>query len=223
MPTSSAQKGFMISRQELYRESIKICNKAIAIKPNSSYYLATRGVLKMETNQLQSAIYDFSKSLNIDSSDAIVFYNRGLCHRRMLHIDSAIADYKSCIRRDSNYAHALLNMGYAYMYKHDYEKAINLYTKALTKDSNLKSVGFTLNNIGYAYLKLENYKSALFYVNQSIKTYPINPYAYRNLALIQLAQNDSKQACKSLDKSIELGFVQQYGDEVLELKAANCR
>lgn len=66
-------------------------------------------------------------------------------------------------------------------------------------------------------------KGALADVNKSIKLYPANSYAFRNRALIYIEMNKIKKACEDLQAAIDKGFVQSYGQEVIELQKKHCK
>ena len=60
-------------------------------------------------------------------------------------------------------------------------------------------------------------------INKSIELYPTNSYAYKVRALIHIANKKDEKACEDLDIAIELGYTQQYGEEVQQLINANCK
>jgi tetratricopeptide (TPR) repeat protein len=70
--------------------------------------------------------------------------------------------------------------------------------------------------------KLGRTKEALTDVNKSLKLDEANSYAYKNRALIYLEMKDTGKACEDLNKALELGFTEQYGNEVKELKIKHC-
>jgi len=79
------------------------------------------------------------------------------------------------------------------------------------------------NNRGFAKYKLGDYKGALEDIDLSISLLPNNSYAFRNRALVHLAQNEKELACADMQKALDLGFAQSYGDEISKLQADNCR
>ena len=51
---------------------------------------------------------------------------------------------------------------------------------------------------------------------------PLNAYSYKNLALVDIAESKIEDACANIDISIKLGFVNEYGREVIELRNEHC-
>ena len=60
-------------------------------------------------------------------------------------------------------------------------------------------------------------------MEKSIKLYPSNSYAYRNLGLIYLEMGENEKACEAFEKALLLRFTESYGPEVMELKKKNCK
>lgn len=106
--------------------------------------------------------------------------------------------------------------------KKDANGAAKVDKKVMVKGSDL-AIALAYNNKGYAQYKLGDTAAALQSINQSIGLYPENSYAYRNRALAYLALNSKEAACADIDKSLELGFTEAYGDEMAKLKQANCK
>ena len=60
-------------------------------------------------------------------------------------------------------------------------------------------------------------------INHSLILLPNNSYAYKNRALVYLNRKDNDKGCADLNKAIELGYTEQYGDEVIKLINENCK
>jgi len=197
-------------------------DKIISLIPTNWHY-CNRGILKSDIGLYKESIIDFSKAIEIDSMNYIYFYNRGLAYRKLELLDSAILDYIKSIELNPEYASAYLNKGYALMSKNEYSKAIEEFKIALSKPIALKEKGYVTNNIAFAHYKLEDYELAKTFIKQSLEIYPINAFAYKNLALIDIALKNVESACKNIQKSINLGFVNQFGNEIIELQKENCK
>jgi lipoprotein NlpI len=51
---------------------------------------------------------------------------------------------------------------------------------------------------------------------------PTNSYAFKNRALVYFSTDKKELACLDLQKALELGFQEDYGDEVAKLLAEHC-
>jgi tetratricopeptide (TPR) repeat protein len=222
LPISQQRDDFKLTRDSLYKSSILLYDKIISLKPTNWHY-CNRGVLKSDIGWYKESIIDFSKAIEIDSMNYINFYNRGLAYRKLNLLDAAVMDYTKSIELNPDYASAYLNKGYTLMSKNEYSKAIEEFKIALSKPISLKEKGYVTNNIGFAYYKLEDYELAKKFIKKSLEIYPINAFAYKNLALIDIALKNMDNACENIQKSIDLGFVNQFGNEIIDLQKENCK
>ena len=80
-----------------------------------------------------------------------------------------------------------------------------------------------LNNRGFLYYKKKEYNRALKDINESISLYENNSYAYRNRALVYLALDLKKEACRDLEIATFYDFKVNYGPEVESLMKEHCQ
>ena len=69
------------------------------------------GLKKAKSGDLQGAIADWSKAIEIYPQYAYAYYNRGLARRESGDLKRAIADYTRAIEINPNYAWAIYNRG----------------------------------------------------------------------------------------------------------------
>ncbi len=99
----------------------------------------------------------------------------------------------------------------------DYSKAITLFRGDTVNESKAYS------NRGHAKYMLKDYKGALEDLDMAIRLNPDDPYIYRNRALIFIAIKNQIMICFDLKKALDLGFTNQYGDEVEKLMEEYCQ
>lgn len=220
-PISYSSTEFKQQRDSLYINAISTYDKIILKFPNAVNFRA-RGIYKMDIGLLRESLIDFSKSIQLDSTSFVTFYNQALAYRRLDLLDSALISYDQSIKLNSNYGSTYLNKGFVFIKMEEFENALVEFRKALEKQVSIKETSYTLNNIGYCYYGLKQFDLARDEVKKSININPINSYAYRNLALIEIAQNNTEAACEAIEKAIQLGFINLYGEEILNLKKENC-
>lgn len=114
----------------------------------------------------------------------------------------------------------ILNIGYLYLNQGLIDSSIYYFEKAYQIDPNEP---LTLNNLGNAYYKQGKFNEALSFVNRSIKIWSENPYAYRNRGLIYTALKMKKEACVDYEKAIGLGYLNVYGEDILEFQKETCK
>lgn len=112
--------------------------------------------------------------------------------------DKAIEYFGKAAEVRPGYAAAWYNLGYAYFQKQDAAKALEYFRRSVALDStNLKA----MSNLATCYHKTGNADSAIFTNERIINQRPGVVIPYVNNASIYLAQNDSVNAVKWLEKA----------------------
>ena len=209
--------------------------------------LNVRADAKRLKNDLDGAIKDYETILasnptyHIELSASI---NVARAYGAQQKNKEAIARLETLTTRYPDASVGYTNLAFRYAEIGNYEKAIALNDKIIAMElkptadrygqaellpnkrvesNSNTTVALAYNNKGYAQYKAGKLKDAITSINQSMALYPENPYAYRNRALVYLAQHNNAAACLDIAKSLELGFTDAYGDEVQKLKEANCK
>lgn len=115
---------------------------------------------------------------------------------------------------------AWINLGFTLASMERHEEALEAYARA--EELGAADASF-LNNRGRSKLGIGDVKGARQDIGRSIKLNARNAYAYRNLAHIELHENNVEEACTALEKALELGFTKLYGNEVTELRKEHCK
>lgn len=221
-PISYSDGNFLLKKDSLYRVAIGIFDEIIKAEPNGINY-CNRGIFKSDIGLHRQALRDYQLAIKIDTAHYLNFYNQALAYRGLNILDSAIISYNNSIRCNPGYGSAYLNKGFIYIKLDSFQLAIEQFQSSLMVLKSTKERSFSLNNIGYCYYKLGEYELAQKIVSESLKINPTNSYAYRNKALIDIQLDDNVSACSAINSAIELGFVNEYGNEILELKEENCK
>lgn len=162
-----------------------------------TYY--DRGVAYMLANQFDSAIKDFSKSIELQGDFWGAYVGRGLVYSSMGQHDLAIIDLDRAIALAPEYSAFLyINRGVAHSTNGQYHRSIEDYNLALEFVPNDSSA---LLNRGNAYSALNQYEQAVEDYSQIIEQDPESGIAYRHrgytyssLEQFQLAIEDYSQA-----------------------------
>ncbi len=72
-----------------------------------AYY--DRGSAHFDRGEIDQALADYNRSIELDSSNARAFNNRGLARQNRGRIDAALADYSAAIKLDPTYTRAYRN------------------------------------------------------------------------------------------------------------------
>jgi len=83
---------------------------------NAEFYF-NRGVTSYKKGQLDQAISDYTKALEINPKYAEAYYNRGNVYSDKGQYDQAISDFTKALEINPKYAEAHYNRGIAYVKK----------------------------------------------------------------------------------------------------------
>jgi tetratricopeptide (TPR) repeat protein/DNA-directed RNA polymerase subunit RPC12/RpoP len=110
-----------------------------------------RGTAKETKGDLDGAIADYNRAIELDPKLAQAYNNRGRCKEAKGDLDAAIADHNRAIELDPTYASAYNQRGNAKEAKGDPDGAIADYNRAIELDPKLT---IAYNNRGNAEKKL---------------------------------------------------------------------
>ena len=191
--------------------------------PQDHVFYNNRGIAYGEKNELDLAIKDFTKAIELKPDYALAYNNRGAVYRNKGEHDLAIEDCNKAIQLKSDYAFAYSNRGAAYRNKGDYNCAIKDYNKAIQLKPDFVQAYY---NRGLAYHEKGELDVAIRDYNNAIELNPklIHPYYNRGNAYLQKRYFD--KAIKDYSKVIELDseLVQAYynrGEAWLHIKEWN--
>jgi tetratricopeptide (TPR) repeat protein len=90
-----------------------------------------RGISHLENEQIDDAISDFNKAIELNPGFAAGYVYRGIAHYKQGRFDKAISDYNKAIEINPEYAEAYLGRGIAYDEKSQYDQAFADFNKAI--------------------------------------------------------------------------------------------
>jgi tetratricopeptide (TPR) repeat protein len=194
------------------------------------YYTKVDSIkLKAYTNRASSRMMfrDFSRAHEdllsayaIDSNSASVHILLGTVYDELGQGDKVLPHLYKALAHDSNDVITLNNIGFKLQTDKKYQEAIDIYTKILRINDK---VGLSYSNRAFCLLQLGKKTEAMEDINRSIKVLPTNSWAYKVRALVHIANDDTKKACKDLQTALDKGYTEQYGEEVRELIKEHCR
>lgn len=179
-----------------------------------------RATAKGRFRDFDGATNDFEQALAIDSNDLALLNNLANIYDETGRVEDAIQMLKRIILLDSTFIGSYVNLGFIYSRIDSLDLSEYYYDQALAINPKEPII---LNNKGHLHYKKGEYRKALQLINESIDAYPSNAYAYRNRALVYLALDLKKEACRELSIAEHYDFKLNYGNEVSELLEAHCK
>ena len=89
------------------------------------------GVASLNENDLQRALVEFQKAINLNSGDKKLHFAIAQVYDRQKRSSEAIRELNEAIRLDSSYSEAYNYLGSIYTKEHRYDEALRMFGKAL--------------------------------------------------------------------------------------------
>jgi tetratricopeptide (TPR) repeat protein len=176
---------------------------------------------RMALRAFERAIEDLNHALELDSAEHAPYSNLAHALNETGRPDEALRRVMRYIELEPNDHTGYMNAGFYLAQAERYDEALAMYNKAWERAGN--DVALVLNNRGYVKYKLQDLDGALKDIKKSLELKSWNSYAYRNLALVRIAQGKNEEACTALEDALKWGFTKQYGEEVQQLHNEHCK
>jgi len=171
----------------------------VGVSIRDAYY--NRGAAKIEKGDLDGAIADFNRKIELNPKDARAYYNRGIAKQAKGDLDGAIADFSRAIELDPKHAVAYYNRGIAKQAKGDLDGAIADFSRAIELDPK-HAVAY--NNRGNAKDDKGDLDGAIADYSRAIELDPKHAVAYNNRGIAKEAKGDLDGAIADYNRAIEL-------------------
>ena len=170
--------------------------------------LLDSGAEKYSRRDLDGALADFSKAIQIKPDSFVAYNQRGVVRHTQGDFDGAISDYNKAIELKPNYL-AYYNRGYTKEFKRDWNAAIADFTKSIELNSAYVLAYIERGNTLQAKGDLDN---AIADFSKAIELNPKYSTAYYNRGNARRLKRDLDGALDDYDKAINLepDFVSAY-------------
>jgi tetratricopeptide (TPR) repeat protein len=219
---SYLRRGDLLVLGDHFREAVKDYDMALHFADSillKETILVNRAHAKKRLRDPEGAVEDLKKALELNPVSIGALVNLGTLLPHVGQTQEAISCLEKVIKLDSTFEGGYGNLAFLYSEIGEYKKALQISNALLSFKPN---EAFALNNRGYIKYKLNDFTGALEDINNSISIIPGNSYAFRNRGLVYIAMKKDNEACIDFKKSLNLGFSEQYGEEVEELVKKYC-
>ena len=221
-------RAMLYSTLEEYNSAIQDIQVALKYEPKKVELLAARGNFFLQKGSYKNALKSYSLAIAADSTYAEAFTFRAAASRELGAYKNAIQDATRAIQLDSSHPTSYETRAFSYLEEGEAPKAIQDFhqiIQIIQKDSSQFPpflLTYAYNNLGFAHYKAGDHALALKNINYSLQRIASNSYAYKNRALVFFATHKKKAACQDLLKAQQLGYLEEYGEEVEELLKQHC-
>jgi probable HAF family extracellular repeat protein len=147
----------------------------------------SRGVDYLNKGQLDEAIAEFSKAIELNPRAAAAYNNRGLAYANKKQYDQALADYAKAIELKPQFDAPHFNRGLMAYDNGQYEQALTDFTRAIEINSEY-AVAYL--NRGVIFYKTARFDQALADFRKALDINPKDAAAARNLEQASKAKSD---------------------------------
>jgi tetratricopeptide (TPR) repeat protein len=171
--------------------------------PNRAEQYYQDGIAKKAKGDLDGAIADYTKAIELNTRYAAAYVNRGVARKTKGDLDGAIADYDRAISLNPRLKEAYNNRGLARQLKGQLDDAIADFDKALELDPHY--AGAHYNRASAARAK-GDLKTAIAELTRAIES-PDNDHlseTYNNRGTIRHDDGDTQGSLADFTKAIEI-------------------
>ena len=160
-----------------------------------------RGIAYDGEGEVDRAIEDYSKSIELKSDFDHVYFNRGNAYHTKHDYDRAIADFTKAVELNPDFAEAYTNRGNAYHSEEDYDHAVRDHNKAIDLNPNYAEAYF---NRGRAYKEKNDCDHAIADFTKATDLNPNFAGAYNHRGVVYRDRDDYDFAIVDFTKAIDL-------------------
>ena len=168
--------------------------------PDATAYLV-RGRRMLDQLQLEGALSDLDKAVELEPKNAFALSARGWILLRMIKNDEAKDEFSAALALDASNASALAGLGSVALMQGDTKEAIRLLDKALTLEPNYHAA---LANRAYANTAVANFEQALFDTAKALEISPSDMQLLELRVRIRAGRGEWKQAVAEVDELVRV-------------------
>ena len=188
-------------RNLIWQDELTLWNDVVHKSPQKARPYYNRGNVYKDQGNMQQAIFDYSKTIEINPKDAAAYNNRGNAYYQQGNFIQAISDYSQAIIINPKDAVVYFNRGNAYNNQGNMQQAFSVYTKAIAINPNF---AHPYNNRGNLYIDQGNMQQAFSDFNKAIAINSNYAEAYNNRGNLYYQQGSFIQAISDYNKAITI-------------------
>jgi tetratricopeptide (TPR) repeat protein len=215
---SHLREAYYYYRYNHFRLARNYCWYALQLSPDNAYAYNLCAHAWLKERAFEKALPHLEDALRLEKENDYIKLEFANCLRELGNNDKAESIYEQLVPRRSDDQYILNNAGFFYAETGQYQKAMPLLEQAFAiGDDEYKA--YASGNKAYVLMQLGQLEEAHRWMAQSLLLFKGNAYAYRNLALLHLKENNQPAAKAALLQAKRFRFTAMYGPEVEELLA----
>jgi tetratricopeptide (TPR) repeat protein len=151
--------------------------------------------------QVENAIQNYSKAVEINPQAAETYTNLGTAHNSLGNYEQAIQYFDKALEIDPQTAIAYNNRGHSYVNLEEFERAIQDFGKAIEIDPQAPTA---YGSRGISYFSIGEYEQAFQDFDKAIEIFPHNPFNYFNRGYAYSSLEEYEKAIQDFNKVIQI-------------------
>jgi len=182
--------GYQQLKMGQHQEAVQEFTRAIEADPSSVAYTG-RALAYTCLGDLEKAVADYDRAIELEPGQAEAYHDRGTLHERLGDYQRALNDYDRAVELDDSLAIAYCGRGTAYRWLGETQQALESYGKAIELDPRLANA---YSGRGDVYYALGDYARAVAEYDRAIKLDHRYAEAYHNRGLAYERLEDYRSA-----------------------------
>jgi tetratricopeptide (TPR) repeat protein len=188
------------SLQRKHDSAVKELTEVIRLHPSAALHDFRGGALLLG-GEIDAAIADFDKAIQLDPNRASTFSNRGLARSLKGDLAQATRDYSESIRLNPDYSRAFHNRGLTWSARGEPDKAIQDYTEAIRLNPDFREA---VHDRALAWLARKNYDKAIQDFDRTLELDPNDARALMGRADAWNLKTDYDRAIRDYSAVLQL-------------------
>jgi tetratricopeptide (TPR) repeat protein/beta-lactamase regulating signal transducer with metallopeptidase domain len=184
-------------------------SRVIGLKSEDAAAYISRGVSCFKKGQIEDAIADFDKAIDLDPGKAVAYVARGSAYYELDQLDNAISDYSKAIEINPDFAVAYQNRGSVYYRLGQLDNAICDYDKAIEINPDF---AVAYHDRGSVYHSQGRSRDAISDYSKTLELNPEDAVTYTCRGTVYFSQGRYQKAFIDFNRAIELnpGYANAY-------------
>ena len=182
--------GYRQLKMGQHQQAVQEFTRAIGADPSSAAYTG-RALAYTCLGDLEKAVADYDRAIELEPGQAEAYHDRGTLHERLGDYQRALNDYDRAVELDDSLAIAYCGRGTAYRWLGETQQALESYGKAIELDPRLANA---YSGRGDVYYALGDYARAVAEYDRAIKLDHQYAEAYHNRGLAYERLEDYRSA-----------------------------
>jgi len=168
-----------------------------------------RGITYLEEEELDKAIYDFTKAIEFEPNMYFAYNNRGAVYMKKQMYQEALADFQNALRISPNDMKAQYNLSRCHLLMKNYHEGLRNYDRLIEQHPEMAKAW---NDRGKIKNDLTLFSDALYDLNKAIELDSNLYEAYNNRGISKASLGDYEGALSDFNKSMDINadFAEAY-------------